>query len=310
VVDQLYRKGYTVRGTARNVKDTKAVHLQSLYPNLQLFEADLQRPGSFAAALDGARWVFHVASPVGMTTKDPVKNLIEPAVQGTTDVVKTALRTPSVERIIVTSSLITIVSPTAPAGRVYSEHDWNEWTVEQNGYAVSKLQAERAAWRLVDAHNAEPGQSHPVRLITVLPAVVLGPPIGDRVDGVSVNNLTNLLNGSQVASGYRTLNAPDVDVRDVAAVHVAAAEHPDASGRYLASHAEYATPADYVRILHGLFPKRELPNKPQGAWMFHGPYTVDNSRSVKELGIKYISQQQMVEDSVAKLTQMGLITKD
>ena len=310
VIEQLLRKGYHVRGTVRSTKDSKAAQLLKDFPALQLYEADLGKPGSFDEAIAGSRFVFHVASPATLSAEDGQRLLVDPAVKGTTTVVESALASPSVESIILTSSIATMFNPSTPAGKVYTEADWNnDWTVEQAPYQLSKVLAERKAWELVDAHNAQPGRSHPVRLVTILPGVVLGPPIGSRVDGYSVNILTDLLNGSQVESGVTPLNLPDVDVRDVAAAHIAAAERPAANGRYILSGRHPATLLDYVALLKPAFPTREMPSKAQGPWVLQ-PHTFDNSRSIRELGVSYIPQKQTVHDMLAKLVDIGLVNKD
>jgi nucleoside-diphosphate-sugar epimerase len=309
VIDQLIRKGYRVRGTVRSINDPKSVQLRKDFPSLELLEADLMKDNSFDAAIAGVRFVFHVASPAKLDAEDGQRDLVDPAVKGTANVVSTALRTPTVQRIVLTSSIITALSPAAPAGKVYSDEDWNnDWQVQQAPYQVSKVQAERKAWELVNAHNAA-NASHPVRLITILPSSVLGPPIGSRVDGYSVNILTDLLNGSLVSSGVKPLNFTDVDVRDVAAAHVAAAEVESASGRYIVSNRTPATPLDYVKILRPLFPNRQLPSTQAAPWIFK-PYTADNSKSVKQLGIRYRDQEQSVKDMVDKLIEIGLVTRD
>ena len=236
VIQQLLSKDYTVRGTVRSIKDAKAVDLVHDFPSLSLFEADLMQPTSFDQAIDGARFIFHIASPAMLTADDAQRSIIDPAVNGTATVVSAALRTPSVERIIVTSSIATFLDPSSPAGRVYTESDWNlHWPAEHAPYQLSKVLAEQKAWDLVNAHNAQPDQRHPVRLITILPSTVLGPPIGRRIDGFSVSIITDLLNGSQVEGGVFPSNFPDVDVRDVATAHIVAAELKGANGRYIVS---------------------------------------------------------------------------
>ena len=144
--------------------------------------------------------------------------------------------------------------------------------------------AERKAWQLVEAHNSAPNQTHPVRLVTILPGAVLGPPKGSRVDGYSVSILSDLLNGSQVASGVAPTNFCDVDVRDVAIAHIRAAEQPSASGRYILCSTKPATHLDYVELLKPAFPNRAMPTKAMAPWLMQ-PHTFDNSRSIRELGI-------------------------
>ena len=310
IVDQLTRKGYTVRGTVRSLTDPKSSQLQADFPKLQLYEADLLKDGSFNDAIAGARFVFHVASPFVRMAADPQREIIDPAVNGTANVVSAALCTPSVERIVLTSSTATGMSMGKPLGHRYTEADWNDqWPIKVAPYQLSKVLAERKAWELVDAHNNIARQTHPMRLITILAAPILGPPIGRRVDGMSVNTLTGLLDGSQVDAGVPPLNLTDVDVRDVAYAHVAAAEVPTAAGRYIVSRPTPSTRLDYVHIMQPLFPGRTLPSKAAAPWMFKD-HTVDNSRSINELGVSYTEQDKTVQDMVAKLIDIGLIKKD
>ena len=110
-----------------------------------------------------------------------------------------------------------------------TEKDWSTSTNLKLPYAHSKVLAEQKAWQLVDEHNA----AHPeraVKLVTILPSLVIGPPVGSRVDGVSVSTVVNVLNESQLETGVNPYSIPTVDVRDVAAAHVAAIELDTAEG--------------------------------------------------------------------------------
>jgi nucleoside-diphosphate-sugar epimerase len=306
IVDQLLRLGYSVRGTVRSLSDPKSVALQKQFPSVRLFEADLTVAGSFASAVKGAHYVFHAASVVKLAAADGQAEIITPAVNMTVNVVSAALAEPTVRRIILTSSAITALDINKPAGYVYTEADWNDsWPAAQAPYQFSKVQAERKAWQLVEEHNAR-NAAHPVSLVTILPSSVLGPPIGSRVDGYSVSILTDLLNGSQLESGVNPLNFTDVDVREAAAAHVQAAERQQASGRYLVSNTKPADPLQYVQLLRPRFPKRQLPSKQAAPWILQD-YTVDNSRSIRELGITYRPLQDSVNDTVDKLISIGLI---
>lgn len=54
---------------------------------LQLFSADLMKPGSFDGALEGCEYVCHVAAVVELQPKgDPQKEVVDPAVEGTRNV--------------------------------------------------------------------------------------------------------------------------------------------------------------------------------------------------------------------------------
>ena len=144
VVKQLLEKGYNVRGTVRSLSsEEKIEHLQllgeALPGKLTLHEADLLKPGSFDELVKGADFVFHTASPffrwdtmapgldvrvhveqfekvgaaAGLLTQcltcrdvqDPMKDLVEPAVHGTQNVLSSVAKSKdTVKRIIQTSS--------------------------------------------------------------------------------------------------------------------------------------------------------------------------------------------------------------
>ena len=111
LVTQLLDAGYAVHATVRSLQDAvKAGPLKSLqrsHPDrLRLFEADLLKPGSFSAAMEGCSVVFHVASPFMMAEKikDGQKECVEPALQGTKNVLASVNAIESVTRVVLTST--------------------------------------------------------------------------------------------------------------------------------------------------------------------------------------------------------------
>ena len=109
VVKQLLEKGYTVRGTVRSKSNTSKVqHLLTLSDalpgQLELFEADLLKDGDFDNVVRGADFVLHTASPFFTETSDPQKDLVDPAVNGTTNVLNAAGKA-GIKRVVVTSSV-------------------------------------------------------------------------------------------------------------------------------------------------------------------------------------------------------------
>ena len=125
--------GYTVIGTCRDTKDeAKLAHLTS-HPaasaRLTLVEADLDTPDSYDTAVLGCIAVFHTAAPIfffGVT--DGQKQLIDPAVNGTLNVLSSCEKSSSVKRVIYTSSLLTCQFPATfmPGnGKEWTEDDWS-----------------------------------------------------------------------------------------------------------------------------------------------------------------------------------------
>ncbi|GMN26251.1 hypothetical protein TIFTF001_001238 [Ficus carica] len=76
---------------------------------LQLFKANLLEEGSFDSAVDGCEGVFHTASPVYSHANDPEAELLEPALKGTLNVLKSCAKSPSVRLVVLTSSAAAVL---------------------------------------------------------------------------------------------------------------------------------------------------------------------------------------------------------
>ena len=89
-------------------------------------------------------FVIHTASPYHFNVQDPVKDFHQPAVLGTTGILKSvATQAPTVRRVVLTSSFGTIVNPWNHA-KVYDETMWGPVTEEQamdprGAYRASKV---------------------------------------------------------------------------------------------------------------------------------------------------------------------------
>merc|ERR1739848_906565 len=87
VVEELVKRGYKVRGTVRN-KSSASAKMFDQWDSVELFSADLLKDGSFDKCFDGASYVMHVASPFQLSVKDPQKDLVDPALKGTQNVMR------------------------------------------------------------------------------------------------------------------------------------------------------------------------------------------------------------------------------
>lgn len=151
VVKVLLDRGYIVHGTVRNPDDTAKVapllELVGASDRLRLFKADLLDRSGFDAAFEGCDVVMHVASPYVVNVDHPQRDLVEPALIGTTNILEAA-NAAGVTRMVLTSSAAAITDE--PENRVYTEADWNEKSsLTRNPYYYSKTLAERAAWAFV-----------------------------------------------------------------------------------------------------------------------------------------------------------------
>ena len=225
LVRELLEKGVLVRGTVRRV--ASADHLRALpgaVERLELVEADLTVPGSFEAAVRGCSVVFHTASPYVIQVDDPQRDLVDPAVNGTLDVLHACVKASDVARVVLTSSMAAVTDE-PDSSQVLTEADWNEKsTLQRNPYYLSKTMAERAAWTFVERERPS------FDLVAMNPFMIMGPSLGP---GLNVSNkiVADLVNG--VYPGILSMTWGVVDVRDVAHAHVRAAEVQAAQGRYL-----------------------------------------------------------------------------
>ena len=185
VVRELLERGATVHATARNPADLKKVgHLlkmaEALPGTLELFKADLLDEGAFEACFADCEVVIHTASPflVGKQ-KNPQRDLIDPALKGTRNVLESVNQTPTVKRVVLTSSVIAIYGDAIDCqkrGGTLTEKHWNESSsLDHQPYGYSKTLAEKEAWTMV-------GSQDRWDLVTINPGFVMGPSLTSRND--------------------------------------------------------------------------------------------------------------------------------
>ena len=268
--------------------------------------------------------VFHTASPYTVNVKDPQKELLDPALKGTRNVLETVNLTESVKRVVVTSSTAAIYTDAidtqrAPGGRI-TEDVWNTTaSVNYQPYSYSKTVAERAAWE-----NA--GQQNRWKLVTVNPCMVMGPAIGGKPTSESFNMIRQAGDGT-FKRGAPRLGCGIVDVRDLAQAHLAAGFLPDANGRYIICGHE----TNILDTLRTLLPRfgadYPLPKAAMPKWLLwligpmagmprrfvsgsvNIPWNADNSKSKRELGMSYRPLKSTMEDMFQYMIDHGYFAR-
>ncbi|KOM25843.1 hypothetical protein LR48_Vigan197s001200 [Vigna angularis] len=95
LVKFLLECGYTVKATVRDTNDPEKVdHFLSLdgaNERLHLVKANLLEEGSFDSTIEGCHVVFHTASPFFNDAKDPQTELLDLAMKGTLNVLKSTV---------------------------------------------------------------------------------------------------------------------------------------------------------------------------------------------------------------------------
>ncbi|WP_369055326.1 NAD-dependent epimerase/dehydratase family protein [Kineococcus terrestris] len=246
---QLLAAGRPVRATVRTASRGAALRTAlagagastEQLRRLRVVTADLTDDAGWAEAVAGADAVLHVASPVRPGHVEDEDELVVPARGGTLRVLRAA-RDAGVRRVVVTSAFHAVGFGHGRLDRELTEDDWSPLHGPgTDAYGRSKVLAERAAWEFT---RAEPGAPE---LVTLLPVAVVGPLLGDAVSGAN-HLLQRMLSGALPA--LPDLAVPFVDVRDVAAAHVAALDAPGAAGqRVILAAQERATPLREVAAL-------------------------------------------------------------
>ncbi|XP_010490060.1 PREDICTED: cinnamoyl-CoA reductase 1-like [Camelina sativa] len=303
IVKLLLIRGYTVKATVRDPTDTKKIeHLLALddaKERLKLFKADLLDEGSFEQAIQGCDAVFHTASPVLFIVTDPQTELIDPALKGTINVLNTCKKTPSVKRVILTSSMAVVLRPQPPIGPndVVDETFFSDPSLckeTENWYVLAKTLAENAAWQFTKDNGID--------MVVLNPGFIIGPLLQPTLN-FSVELIVHLINGNNPFNNkyYRF-----VDVRDVALAHIKALETPSANGRYVIDGPNMSV-NDIKELLRELFPDLYIADtNGESDQMTEMSYKV-RVEKVKNLGVELTPMKSSLRDTIVSLKEKCLL---
>ncbi|PWA83987.1 NAD(P)-binding Rossmann-fold superfamily protein [Artemisia annua] len=245
LVKSLLDNGHTVHATVRN--PASCDHLLALWgggDRLRLFKADLHDEGSFDEAIYSCDGVFHVAASleaiVKSTDDDSIvqSTVIEPAIKGTLNILKSCLKSKTVKRVVFTSSISTMTAHN-------NEGVWlpivdescripidTVWNTKSTGwvYVLSKCLTEDAAFKFANENN--------IHLVSIITTTVTGPFLTSTVP-LSIRVLLSPVTGdSQLLPVLSAVNSRMgsialVHTEDICNAHVYLMEHDQAEGRYI-----------------------------------------------------------------------------
>lgn len=330
LVKKLLEEGYTVHAAVRNPdRKEKVQHLDKIAAatpgSIKYFKSDLLQEGSYDEAMKDCELVYHTASPFVLNVNDPQKDLIDPAVNGTKNVLESANRTPSVKRVVVTSSCAAIYSDTDecatyPNGEI-TEEIWNTTaTLDHQPYSLSKTLAEKKAWEIANAQDRWD-------MVTINPSFVMGPFLNPAATTSESFSLLKQMGDGTYKMGAPRMGIGVIDVRDLAEAHFRAGTYPEAQGRNIIS----AHNTDFFEMGQSLVPKYgskyPLPKKVAPKWLVWlvGPmmtkgftrkmasknvghkFKANNSKSVNELKMSYRPLKETMEDAFEVLVDNKII---
>ncbi|KAJ0037737.1 hypothetical protein Pint_23946 [Pistacia integerrima] len=265
LVKLLLERNYTVKATVRDPNDPKIKHLHEL---------------------DGTKERLHILRQTywkkGLLTlqlMDVKAELIDPAVKGTLNVLRSCAKVQSVKRVVITSSIASILfngNPLTPD--VVVDETWFSSTALcrelKNRYLVSKTLAEEASWKFAKENGVD--------LVTLHPGLVIGPFLHSTLN-LSLEVILDITN-------------------DVAFAHIQALEVPKASGRYLLV-GRVTQFCQILKILHEHYPTLQLPEKLEAA-KYEQTYQISQERA-KSLGINFMPWEVSLRDTVECFKEKG-----
>ena len=317
IVNCLLQSNYIVIGTVRSLSKTKTYsHLLSLQPskihNLSFRQANLEQE-TWDDTVKGCDYVIHSASPFPLKSPKNDAEIVTPVLKSVRGIVAACERQ-KVKKIVYTSSLLTVFGGIS-GKKDFAEEDWANPKLISS-YDRSKYYGEKEMWNLV--MNSGSG----LKLTVILPAFVIGPFFNDA-DFSSGEMVRKIM--SHEFWGYpRKMLCLLVDVRDVALAHVRVLEDEKTDFRRYCL-VESSRPFQTImRTLNGEFSKYgySLPRLAFGKfWIKVASYFdrnlefllpflgkelyVDNTRSIRELDIKYTNTLDSLIEMVYSLIEKG-----
>jgi nucleoside-diphosphate-sugar epimerase len=312
VIMEFLEHGYKVRAQVRS--ESSADKVRETFPEVGeeklefVIVKDIMAEGAYKDAVQGVIGVIHLASPFLLQVEDNERDLLQPAMQGTQQVLESVHKYgPDVKRVIITSSFSSIID--IPKGNrpgyTYTEADWNPVTWEEakagNGpvaYSASKVFAEKAAWDYVEKHKPH------FTLATICPPMIYGPAM-QKVDikhlNTSMGDIYRFMDGSTKEPGPTQFPA-FADVRNVAQAHFKAFEYPE-PGRYFITSGNFLY-NDVCQILRDFLPDRRDKITDPEATPRVETFKVDNTKARTVLGIDFIPKEKTFQDTATALLEI------
>ncbi|WJX13821.1 hypothetical protein P8452_04169 [Trifolium repens] len=233
LVNHLLVLGYSVRITVDNPEDIEKLREIERYGemrnnNLEIIVAKLSDVDSLEKAFEGCHGVFHTSAftdPAGLSGY--TKSMAEIEVNVAENVIEACARTPSIKRCVFTSSLAACIwqdNVNSNLTPIINHASWSSESLcidKKLWYALGKMRAEKAAWRIANERG--------LKLTTICPALITGPEFCHRNPTATIA----YLKGAQKM--YSNGLLATIDVKKVVEAHVCVFKemNGNAYGRYI-----------------------------------------------------------------------------
>lgn len=314
----LLKNDYKVKAVVRS--DKKGSKLMKCFRNnprlIYGIIEDITDYDSLVKEIKNCHGVLHLASPYTYAVDDFVNELLEPAINGTTTILKACLTEPMIKRVVITSSFAAVFDASkGPApGTVYTELDFSPLTFEDGAktkdpavaYRASKIVAEMSAWNFIKTEKPS------FDIAVICAPMVYGPLYStgllESKDDLNFSNagiwkMSQLGKESKVPA---TKGPVYVDVRDLAEAHFNALIIKEASNeRFIVSAGDFCN-QEICDILRKNLPIEladKVPIGNPGERMTGTHFTTDSTKAIKILGITFRGIKESVVDLIVQLNE-------
>ncbi|MBU2631737.1 MAG: NAD-dependent epimerase/dehydratase family protein [Proteobacteria bacterium] len=232
LVRRLIAKGQRVRAGVRNLENTDP--FKGL--NCEVVFADLLDKKSLFPALEGVDTLYQVGAVFQHWAKNPEKDIIQPNLMGTKNILEVAAQQ-KVRKVVYVSSITAL-----DRSRLHmNEMSWNSNPI--NPYYQSKTESEKTALRLAKEQN--------LFIVSVLPAAMVGPHCYGRLTP-TMKILDAVLKNQQPIDVDFHINF--VSIEDVVEGMIAAQKKGRNGERYILGNESPVSTSDILKIAMTMFP--------------------------------------------------------
>ncbi|KAL8137940.1 hypothetical protein V2J09_003941 [Rumex salicifolius] len=326
LIKTLLQNGYSVNAPIRYPRPEKKKDISYLTSlpgaseHLTIFDADLNDPDSFAAAIQGCMGVFHLAHFTDLQGAETDEAVSKRNVDALLGILNASLSSKTVKRVVYTSSAAAVINnreAAPPVGNgetvnptVLDEGSWSdvEYMKEAmpkmlRSYATAKTLTEKAA---LEFGEREGGR---LEVVTVAPSYATGAFLTPWIPG-SVTAPLSPLFGNENAYP-RLFNIKMVHVDDLVRALIFLLESPTTKGgRYIATsyHGQFLELCDY---LAGRYPDLYKKQKKSPNELKDIKGAVPPSMSAQKLldaGFQFIhGRDDMFDDAIRSCKEKGIL---
>lgn len=307
--------GHNVRYTVRSEDKARVVSsnpaVEKLAPGDRLTPVvvpDFTAEGAFDDALKGVTHVIHAGSPVPVPTYDPTTQVFKPTVEIASNILASALKTPSIQRVVITSSIVANVGFVPPETAVTAATRMplpDPIPSTFDDVFVAYIQA-----KIVEIHQSEnfiKQQNPHFSMVHVIPGYVFGRnELALDASMMQASNSSNnfLMMGMLGGELPFPIHGGYAHIDDVANVHLQVALSSEASKDHaISKKVNYDAIFDIVEsafpkaVAEGIFKRGKVPTLPT---------EYDTSETEKFMGTSFKSFESAVQDVAAQyLEKLG-----